>query len=154
MCPPRSDNGCPQSQHALVDAVIGRSRDVPGSLPTARKPVHPPAPDFPSQCVGDRFGWATLNAETVLAQSIDQFGDGRRPFLRQAQGEDITEFDTSEAELIHRQTVTRPSDIDRDCRCEAGKLDAAAPRGAWGGRESAHRPRRYHFARYRRYRLT
>jgi hypothetical protein len=112
MCPPRSDNGSPQGQHALVDAVIGRSRDVPGSLPTARKPVHPPAPDFPSQCVGDGFGGPAPNAETVVAEGIDQLGDSRRPLLCQVQGEHITEFDSSETEAIHRRTVTRLSDID------------------------------------------
>jgi hypothetical protein len=127
MCPPRSDNGFAQGQHTLMDTVIGRARDVPGSVPAARKPVHPTVPDLPSQCVGDRFGRATPNAETVVVESIDQHGDGRRPLLRQTQGEDITEFDSSEAESIHRQTVTRPSDIDRDCRCEAGKLAAASP---------------------------
>jgi len=133
MCPPRSDNGCLQGQHALVDAVIGRSRDVPGSVPTARKPVHPTSPDFPSQCVGDGFGGPAPNAETVVAKGIDQLGDSRRPLLCQVQGEHVAEFDSSEAESIHRRTVTRPSDIDGDCRYEAGKLNAAAPRGAWAG---------------------
>ena len=156
MCPPRSDDGFAQGQHALMDTVIGRARDVPGSVPAACKAIHPTVPDLPSQCVGDRFGWATLNAETVLAQSIDQFGDGRRPFLRQAQGEDITEFDTSEAELIHRQTVTRPSDIDRDCRCEASQRARLLPDARVVGetRQVGTGPFRYHFARYRRYRLT
>jgi hypothetical protein len=131
MCPPRSDNGFAQGQHALMDTVIGRARDVPGSVPAACKAIHPTVPDLPSQCVGDRFGWATPNVETVVAESIDQLGDGRRPLLRQTQGEDITEFDSSEAESIHRQTVTRPCDIDGDCRCEAGKLAATPPRCAW-----------------------
>ena len=112
MCPPRSDNGCPQGQHALVDAVIGRAWDMPGSEPTARKPSHPTAPNFPSQCVGDGFGWPARNAETVVTEGVDQLGDGRRPLLRQVQGEDVTEFDSSEAQSIHRRTVTCPSDID------------------------------------------
>jgi hypothetical protein len=73
------------------------------------------------------------NAETVVTEGIDQFGDGRRPSLRQVQGEHITKFDSSEAESVHRRTVTRPSDIDGDCRCEAGKLGAAAARGECGG---------------------
>src|SRR5271163_4889017 len=73
------------------------------------------------------------NAETVVVKGIDQLGDSRRPLLCQVQGEHVAEFDSSEAESIHRRTVTRPSDIDGDCRYEAGKLNAAAPRGAWAG---------------------
>ena len=112
MCPPRSDNGFAQSQHALMDAVIGRARDVPGSIPAACKAIHPTVPDLPSQCVGDGFGGPAPNAETVVAEGIDQLGDSRQPLLCQVQGEHITEFDSSEAEAIHRRTVTRPSDID------------------------------------------
>ena len=62
--------------------MIGRARDVPGSAPAAPKPIYPTAPDLPSQRVGDRFGWPAPNAETVVAEGIDQFGDGRRPLLR------------------------------------------------------------------------
>jgi hypothetical protein len=113
MCPPRSDNGRPQCQHTLKDAVIDRARDVPGSVPAAPKPIHP-------------------SAETLVAEGIDQFGDGRPALLRQVQGEHITEFDPPEAASIHRRSVTRPSDVDSDCRCEAGKLGAATPRSAWG----------------------
>src|SRR5271156_3077332 len=135
MCPPRSDNGCLQGQHALVDAVIGRSRDVPGSVPTARKPVHPTSPDFPSQCVGDGFGGPAPNAETVVAEGIDQLGDRRRPLLCQTQGEHITEFDSSEAESIHRRTVTRPSDIEAIVATRRANWKPLLP-GARGAGES------------------
>jgi hypothetical protein len=129
MCPPRSDNGCPQGQHALMDAVIGRAWNVPRPVPTARKPIHPTVPDLPTQRVGDGFGWPAPNTETVVAEDIDQLGDGRRPLLCQVQGEHIAELDSAQAESIHPQTVTCLSDIDRDCRCEAGKL-GTAPSGA------------------------
>jgi hypothetical protein len=91
-----------------VNPVVGRARDVGGAVSPARESIYPTVLDLPSQCVGDDFGWPALDAETVSAEGMDQFGDGRRSLLRQVHGEHITKFDSAETYSIHCQTVTRP----------------------------------------------
>jgi hypothetical protein len=63
--------------------------------------VHPTALDLPPQGIGDGFGRSTLNAETMVANGVDQLGNGGRAPVRQLEGEHVTQLDTSKAGQIH-----------------------------------------------------
>ena len=89
LCPPRSDNGCSKGQHATVDPIVGRARNVARAISAPPEPVHSTVLDLPPQRVGDGFRWPTLNAETMVVNGIDQLGDGGRTPVRQVEGEHI-----------------------------------------------------------------
>src|ERR1700722_8663525 len=75
LCPPLSDNCGPQGHHALVNPVFGRARNVGGAVTAPSESVHPTALDLPPQGIGDGFGRSTLNAETMVANGVDQLGN-------------------------------------------------------------------------------
>ena len=77
--------------------------------------MHSTVLDLP-QGVGDGFGRSTLDAETMVANGVDQLGDGGRTPVRQVEGEHVTQLDTSKVRQIHCRNVARWCDIDRDCR--------------------------------------
>jgi hypothetical protein len=83
LCPPLSDNGFSNGQHATVDPIVGRARNVAWSVSAVPESVHSTVLDLPPQCVGDGFGRSTLNAETMVANAVDQLGDGGRTPVRQ-----------------------------------------------------------------------
>jgi hypothetical protein len=89
---------------------------VAWSVSAAPESVYTTVLDLPPQCVGNGFGWPTLNAETMVANAVDQLGDGGRTPVRQVEGEHVTQLDTSKVRQIHCRNVARWCDIDRDCR--------------------------------------
>jgi hypothetical protein len=52
----------------------------------------------------------------MVANAVDQLGDGGRTPVRQVEGEHVTQLDTSKVRQIHCRNVARWCDIDRDCR--------------------------------------
>jgi hypothetical protein len=126
LCPPFSDNCGPQGQHALVNPVFGRTRNVARAVSAAPESTHPTVLDLPSQCVGDGFRRAPLNAETLVANSIDQLGDGGRTLVRQVESEHVAQLDTSKARQIHRRNIAHSYDTEHGCRCEAGTSGATS----------------------------
>ena len=89
MCPPRSDNGRPKGQHALMNPVVDRTRNVGGAVAAAAQSVHATVVDFPSQCVGDSFRWPPSRPKAVVVKGTDQLGDGGRTMLGQVHGEHV-----------------------------------------------------------------
>jgi hypothetical protein len=116
MCPPLSDNGFSKGQHATVDPIVRRARNVAWAVSAAPESVHSTVLDLPPQCVGDGFGRSALNAETMMAFGVDQLGNGGRTPVRQVEGEHVTQLDTSKARQIHCRTFARRCDTNRDCR--------------------------------------
>jgi hypothetical protein len=109
MCPPLSDNGFSNGQHATVDPIVGRARNVAWPVSAVPESVHSTVLDLPPQCVGDGFGRSTLNAETMVANAVDQLGDRGRTPVRQV-------LDTWKVRQIHCRNVARRCDIDCGCR--------------------------------------
>jgi hypothetical protein len=110
MCPPLSDNCCSKREHALVNPVFGRTRNVGGTLAAAAESVDATVVDFPSQCVGDSFRWPPLHPKAVVVKGADQLGDGRRTVRGQVHGEHIAQFDPAKATLIHRRNIAHSYD--------------------------------------------
>jgi hypothetical protein len=89
MCPPLSDNCGPQGQHALMNSVFGRTRNVRGAVAAAAEPAHATVLYLPSQCVGDSFRWSSTQPKAFVVKGIDQRGDGRRTVHGQVHSEHV-----------------------------------------------------------------
>jgi len=111
MCPPLSDNGRPEGEHALVNPVFGRTRNVGGTVAAAAQSVHATVVDFPSQCVGDSFRRPPSYPEAVLVKGVDQLGNGRRTVHGQVHGEYVAQFGASKVTSIHRRNIAYSYDI-------------------------------------------
>ena len=85
-----------------MDSVLGRARNIGRSVSASREPTHSAVLDLPAQRVRNGFGWPPVYAEAVVAQGINQLGDGRWTVVNEMHGERVTELDSSKASLIHR----------------------------------------------------
>jgi hypothetical protein len=53
---------------------------------------------------------------TIVANGVDQLGDGGRTPVRQVEGEHATQLDPSKVGRIHCRNVARRYDIDQESR--------------------------------------